>query len=195
VRVPDGVNATYVGELSDFDVVGSAVSFSPTSESFVLRPRQRVLLVQSGALYPDERLVAGLGRHFEVAGASGVPTATLGEHGLRGAAERGSFDAVIAYWGALESRESANAGAAASWLPVLGPLVPDVDQRMRLRVRVVVLEVGSGRWRSLAPAPIETSSSSSFATRESRDRAQAQALIDAAVPAVLEAIEKELLRP
>jgi hypothetical protein len=114
---------------------------------------------------------------------------------MRSAAAAGEFDAVIAYWGALESRESANAGAAASWLPVLGPFVPDADQRMRLRVRVVVLDVASGRWRSLAPAPIETSSSSSIVTRESRDRAQAQVLIDAAVPAALEAIEKELLRP
>jgi hypothetical protein len=166
-------NGTYKGELSDFDVVGLAPgSESDASTTVALHPHMRVLLVQSGAVFPDERLVSALSKHFEVGVASGIPTQTLGEQGLRHAAARGGFEALIAYWGVLESSQHATVGAAASWVPIAGIFVPDSSQRMRIRLRIVVLDVRT----------------SAMLSRTSSDRNQVELLLSAAVPTVVEAL-------
>lgn len=182
-------NGTYEGELSDFDVVGLAPgSDSEADTTVALHPHMRVLLIQSGAVFPDERLVSALSKHFEVGVASGIPAQTPGEQGLRHAAARGGFDALIAYWGVLESSQHATAGAAASWVPIAGMFVPDSSQRMRIRLRVLVLDVRSGRWLTLLPPPIDDERASAMLSRERSDRNQVGLLMSAAVPTVVEAL-------
>jgi hypothetical protein len=189
VRPWGGGNGTYQGELSDFDVVGVAAGSALTPDTkVVLRPHARVLLVQSGALFPGERLVSALSEHFEIGIASGMPTAGMGEHGLRDAAARGRFDAVVAYWGVLESSERDTAGKAASWVPIAGWFVPDSSQRMRIRLRIVVLDVSTGQWTTLLPKPIDDERASAIFGRESSDRDQVELLLSAAVPTVVEAL-------
>lgn len=189
VRPYGGGNSTYRGELSDFDVVGVG-AVAGASSDVALKKGMRVLVLQSGAEFPDERMLAALAAHFEVGAASGVPTPALGEHGVRQAAARGGFDAVVAYWGILETTESANAGAAASWVPIAGWFVPDVDQRMRIRLRVVVLDVRSGCWRTILPEPMDNARASSLLSRESSDRNQVELLMQAALPAAVELLTK-----
>lgn len=182
-------NGTYQGELSDFDVVGLETgNATPRYVPVVLRPHARVLLVQSGALFPGERLVSALADHFEVGIASGIPTPGMGARGMRDSAARGGFDAVVAYWGVLESSERDTAGKAASWVPIAGWFVPDSSQHMRIRLRIVVLDVATGQWMSLLPTPIDDERASTLLGRESSDRDQVELLMTAAVPTVVEAL-------
>ncbi|MBI5434112.1 MAG: hypothetical protein HZA52_14865 [Planctomycetes bacterium] len=62
---------------------------------------------------------------------------------------------------------------------------------MRIRLRVVVLDVRSGRWRTFSPEPIDDARASSMLTRESSDRGQVERLMDAAIPAAIEASTRE----
>jgi hypothetical protein len=182
-------NSTYNGELSDFDVVGVS-GVDGASADVSLRPGMRVLVLQSGAIFPDQGLLSALAAHFQVGSASGIPTHVLGEQGMRGAAARGGFDAVVAYWGILETTERANAGAAASWVPIAGMFVPDTNQLMRIRLRIVVLDVHSGRWRTILPEPIDDDRASSMLSREKSDRDQVELLMRAALPAAIEQLLK-----
>lgn len=191
VRPWAGTNTTYAGELSDFEVVGTA-AMEPMvgSGDVVLEPHHRVLVVQSGAAFPSERLLSGLAAHFEVGAASGIPTPALGALGMRQAALRGGFDAIVAYWGILETSERVTEGVAASWVPIAGWFVPDASQRMRIRLRIVVVDVHTGRWRTILPQPIDDERASSMATRGSSDRDQVELLMDAAIPAAIDAITR-----
>lgn len=147
---PGDYNPLYRGELSDFDVVGRAAATTAVGEC-TLAERAKVLVVQSGALFPDDVMMAALGKHFEVGAASGVPLAEgYGERGMLAAAARGGFDAVVAYWGMLESQQTTDASA---WVPVAGLFFRSTTQKMRLRMRVVVADTRTGAWRSLLTVP------------------------------------------
>ncbi len=98
------------------------------------------------------------------------------------------MDAIIAYWGILESSERTTGGAAATWVPIAGLFIPDSSQRMRIRMRIVLVDVHTGRWRTLLPQPIDDERASSILSRESSDQDQVQLLTEAAVPAAIEAI-------
>jgi hypothetical protein len=116
-RVPaDG----YVGELSELDVVGIAPDAMITDADIatalrdISRPQlqrnSRILLIQSGADFPDEPMVTALSQHFRVLPFSGRPTAKSNPGApyaktLRLAAARGGYDKIICYWGVLESEQ------------------------------------------------------------------------------------------
>lgn len=38
-----------------------------------------------------------------------------------------------------------------SWVPILGALVPDENQRMRIRLKVALIDVKSGKWEMFSP--------------------------------------------
>ncbi len=157
-------NTSYVGELSEFDVVGTGVGHSADLPPVRLARGDRVLLLQSGAAFPDEQLADALGATLSVSPASGIPTGwTVKGEGLLGAARRGGYSAVIAYWGTLETRSEATDGAAAMWIPVVGLFVPSENLRMRIRLRFVVLDTKTGAWIQVTPQPIEDQREASFA--------------------------------
>ncbi|MBL8752553.1 MAG: hypothetical protein JNK15_04565 [Planctomycetes bacterium] len=171
-HTPGNRNALYRGELSDFDVVGRFAAASDAAAGVALPPRAHVLVVQSGALFPDEVMLAELGRHFEVAAASGVPLAEgYGERGMLAAAARGGFDAVVAYWGMLESQQDSDASA---WVPVAGLFFSSTTQKMRLRLRVVVGDARTGQWRSLLTVPKSDERRTSLVGSEGSDRDQVE---------------------
>ena len=73
----------YRGELSEFDVLGitrgQAASENEIrraleqAKSVKLRPSSSILLIQSGAAFPDGPMMEELGKHFRVVPFSGVP--------------------------------------------------------------------------------------------------------------------------
>src|SRR5215831_675924 len=117
----------YRGELSEFDVLGitrgQATSESEIAEALdnarrvKLSPSSSILLIQSGALFPDASMAAELSKHFRVVQFSGLPSnepAVAGRHkpgteaqsyakSLRLAAARGGNDIILCYWGMIES--------------------------------------------------------------------------------------------
>jgi len=191
-------NSTYDGELSDLDVIGTDLpgDASDGTAEVRLRAGERVLVVQSGALFPDEQVLTALKAHFDVGVASGIPSrSTSNARGMRQAAARGGFAAIIAYWGILESRARPTAGQAAAWLPIAGVFVPDERQEMRIRLRIVVVDTRTGRWRSLLPEPMSDDRASSMVTRNSADREQVEVLKEAAYRAGVELVASQLLQP
>jgi hypothetical protein len=185
-HAPGNRNSLYRGELSDFDVVGRATPVGPVAGDLALPPRARILVVQSGALFPDEVMMAAMGRHFEASAASGVPLLDgYGEHGMLAAAARGGFDAVVAYWGMLESQQEVGASA---WVPIAGLFFDSTTQKMRLRLRIVVAETKTGQWRSLLTAPLADERRTSIASSEGSDRDQVDAVKVAGYGAAADAV-------
>lgn len=186
-------NSAYQGELSDFDVTGTGPAISDAPAGVVrLQPRQRVLLVQSGAMFPDQALVSAFAEHFAVDCASGMPPrAETSPRGFADAARRGGYRAVIACWGTLESSRAANAGAPATWIPVVGMFVPGEDLQMRIRLRFVVVDTETGRWLGFSPTPVVDARSASMASRRAVDAEQVEALKLASYgPAVAELAQR-----
>lgn len=190
-RPHGGQNTTYAGELSDFDIVGCGVA-NVGQPRVQLKKGQRVLVMQSGAAFPDQAMVTGLAEHFEVGTASGIPTPAMIGTGIGTAAARGGFDAVIAYFGVLESSTEGTAGRAASWIPIGGFFVPDENQRMRIRLRIILLDTRTSAWQSLMPEPIDDERISSLVTRNRKDQEQVLVLKEAAYAAAIRAIVDSL---
>src|SRR4051812_38908609 len=113
----------YRGELSEFDVLGIMRGQTTTEQdiqraldnakSVTLNANSSILLIQSGAMFPDAPMVNELSKYFRVSPFSGVPP--ISRHGsetttetrdpesfaqsLRLAAARGGNDVILCYWG------------------------------------------------------------------------------------------------
>ncbi len=188
----------YQGELNEFDVLAVDRTRLVTDEDIVralnevkpvsLKPGGSILLIQSGAVFPDGPMVAELSKHFKVTPFSGVPprhrTMTDTEpsesvsyaRSLRLAAARAGAESVVCYWGILESARRNLETKTVSWIPFAGWLVPDESQHMRIRLKLAVIDVRSGGWRMLSLEPSPDKSSSTSFTRGSSDQKQVETL-------------------
>jgi hypothetical protein len=161
----------YRGELSEYDVLGLRPGDTAVSEEVIrqtleraeplrLTPSSTVLVVQSGALFPDEAMLSALRPHFAVVPFSGVPAerprvGVFEEAGyaraLRLAAARAGAATILCYWGVLESGHSDQVTKTISWIPLAGRFLPDEKESMRIRLKLAVIDVASGRWSLLSP--------------------------------------------
>ena len=188
----------YRGELNEFDVLGVDRSQVASEEEIGkalaqaarvdLKPGSRILLVQSGAVFPDGPMVSEMEKHFRVVPFSGVPprrrTATDPEPGesfsysrsLRLAAARAGAETIICYWGAMEAARRKMETKTVSWVPIAGWMVPDESQFMRVRVKLALIDVRSGNWRVETPEPFTDKAWSTMFTRGSSDLKQVELL-------------------
>jgi hypothetical protein len=197
----DGGNRLYRGELAEFDVLGidhgQAITEGEIQKSLddreplSIRRGASIMLIQSGAMFPDEPMVKALQSHFVVGQFSGIPQdrdqqasttpAAPASYAmaLRLAAARGGYEKIVAYWGVLETAQQGLGTKVISWVPIVGNIIPDESQRMRIRLKVAVIDVKSGQWEMFTPAPIEDDAVSARLTRESSDQAQVALLKEA----------------
>jgi hypothetical protein len=175
----------YRGELSEFDVLGVETGANVTDADIVgalrdnpgvrLARADRVLLIQSGADFPDAPMQEAMGRAFEVGPFSGKPL-TKKEPGqsyaksLRLAAARGGYGKIVCYWGVLESERVNQATKIVSWVPFAGSVVPDERENMRLRLKAAVIDVATGRWTMVQSAPVADTRLSARAGRKDKDQ-------------------------
>ena len=174
-RSSDSVN--YQGELSEWDVLGTGstnvavAKYEPVS----LIKGERVLVIQSGAFFPDDQMIRDLEIYCNVAMFSGVPPKekdpVLAER-LRSAALNGGCSKLLVYWGVLESGRRDQATKSVSWVPVVGMFVPDSSQTMRIRVKAFVVDAASGRWSMFIADSFEDERLSAPLVRESSDQGQ-----------------------
>jgi hypothetical protein len=205
-------NPFYRGELSEFDVLGAAGDGSITDEdiqkSFAARRPlsiargSPVMLVQSGAIFPDDPMVKSLTAYYAVGGFSGIPeqkgydsSSCINQSApysmsLRLLAAKGGYEKIVVYWGILETAQESLATKAVSWIPVIGGAIPDENQRMRIRLKVAVVDVKSGQWETFAPEPIESDSINANYTRESSDQGQVALLKEAGYKAAADEIAR-----
>ena len=169
----------YRGELSEFDVLGITRTETATDADIEkalaaarrirLNSGDSILLVQSGAIFPDASMVNELSKHFRVVPFTGVPPASRrGTDGqferydagdfsksLRLAAARGGCETILCYWGILESANAKLATKTVSWVPIAEWFIPDETQHMRIRLKFALVDVRAGDWAVLTPNAIE----------------------------------------
>jgi hypothetical protein len=205
----------YRGELSEFDVLGIKRGQAASEEEIgqaldsarqvKLGAKSSILLIQSGAAFPDAPMVAELSKHFRVVPFSGLPARTIRTQGwhtaektepesyaksLRLAAARGGNDVILCYWGILESEKENLPTKAVSWVPGVNWLVPDETQHKRIRLKVALIDVRSGNWTVFSPAAFEDAR----VNRSPRRAVADQKLVESLKQKVYETGVKELVR-
>lgn len=199
-------------ELSELDVLGID-SMNPVREQDIedalkahqglqLRKGDNILLVQSGAAYPDADMVKHLAENFDVVAFSGIPSAVPLDTGdtqakgtpysrlLRLAAARGGCESIVCYWGILESAKENLSTKTVSWLPVVNWMVPDERQHMRIRLKIAVMDVRTGAWTMLTPEAFQDDRINTHVRRSGAD----QRLVETLKAKAYEAGAKEVLQ-
>lgn len=180
----------YCGELSEFDLLGVDRNQFVTEDQIgaaldaakqvKLANGETVLLIQSGAMFPDGEMVKAMEQHFRIVPFSGVPPADMRGSAnerdqpsyartFRLVAARAGASHIVCYWGVLESMRSDMRTKAISWVPLAGWMIPDENQAMRLRLKLAVIDVRTGNWTVVSPESFVDKSS--WSNRYDRDRA------------------------
>lgn len=182
---PQSSIGSYSGELAELDVVRVAADATVTEADIqaavaerggtTLSRASRILLIQSGADFPDAPMLEAMRARFAVAAFSGRPAAgdsarqALSKT-LRLVAARGGYDKIVCYWGVLESERRDKATSTISWIPIVGSVIPDEREHMRLVLKAAIVDVASGRWTFVTPPPVSSSQLSARLFREEVDQ-------------------------
>ena len=182
-----GGSYAYHGELAESDVIGTTTPTGNITDADIQHalhhshpvhaaPGTGLVVVQSGAVTPDDAMLAALDRRYRVQSFSGVPPrpddrADYSKR-LRLAAAQGGFEHILCYWGTLESAREDQVTKTLSWVPVAGSFVPDETQKMRLNLHAVLIDVATGRWSSYTGKPAEDEALSAGIVRRSSDQKQ-----------------------
>lgn len=198
-------------ELSELDVLGIDPQNTVREQDIQdalnahtglqLRKGGSILLVQSGAAYPDAGMVQHMEENFTVVSFSGIPsyvppeTETPAGKGtpysrlLRLAAARGGCESIVCYWGILESAKENLSTKTVSWLPVVNWMLPDERQHMRIRLKIAVMDVRTGAWTMLTPEAFQDDRINTHVRRAGAD----QRLVETLKAKAYEAGAKEVL--
>jgi hypothetical protein len=191
-------NQLYQGEIDELDLYvpqergqtfeGAITTALADSRPVTAELGRPLLVVQSGALVPDELMTDALDKHFQVSPFSGIPSrpsnittasttlpGSTGER-LRLAAAQGGYRRILVYWGVIEAQTSLGVTKAVSWIPIVGMAIQDESQDMRIRLKAVILDVETGRWHMILPESVADSAISASINRESSDQDQVQRL-------------------
>lgn len=190
-------------KLSEFQLLGINAETKITREEInrAFESRQRltvpkgssIMLIQSGAMIPDESMLKALEKYYSVSVFSGVPVAGSDNSyamSLRLAAAKGGYEKIVAYWGLLETAQRGLGTKAVSWVPFVGGAVPDEGQEMRIRLKVAVVDVRSSQWDMYSPEPFQDTAISARYTREAADQGQVALLKTKAYEAAAEDLAK-----
>jgi hypothetical protein len=197
-----GDNPLYKGELSEFDILGIdagqqiteqdiAAASSNKKERLTLRKGDSILLIQSGAMIPDQDMTESAEKYFSVSVFTGVPeenksTGVGYAKALRLAAAKAGIEKILVYWGMLESGTKNLATRTVSWVPIVGWTVPDQSQEIRIRLKVALIDVKTGQWEIFMPKAFEDTSYSAILNRERSGQQQVAVLKTKAYQAAIE---------
>ncbi len=160
----------FIREISSSKAAGSSTAIR-------ISENERVMVMQSGQLYPDASFLVHLDPVCDVIPMSGIPdknqapTVTLID-----AAKAGGITKIVAYWGNIETTIKPKDSKAISWIPIAGYYVPDENQKMRVSVSAIVSDVSSGRWFNFTAHSSETEISHSSFTSRTKDSEQVEKL-------------------
>ncbi|MEY3219826.1 MAG: hypothetical protein RIT27_1183 [Pseudomonadota bacterium] len=204
-------SSLYGGELNDLDVLGvnvyAEISDDEISKiletrsqtgSIKLKEGDKVLLIQSGAMIPDEIMVNAISKYYVVTPFTGIPqhnkekdkNAPVYSKSLRYAAATAGIETIIVYWGVIDTETDPSFSKTISWIPILGNFVPDEEKRMNIRLKVAIIDVKTGKWELISSKGFLDSSYSSYTTRNSVDQNLVKALKEKTYPAAVEEIVK-----
>jgi hypothetical protein len=167
-----GYNPSYQGEMSQLNFIKEVSSSKATgsTEPINISSGERVMVMQSGQLYPDASLLVNLEPNCNIIPMSGIPNKdSVPDITLLDAAKAGGVTKIIAYWGNIETSIKPKESKAVSWIPIAGYYVPDENQRMRVSVSAIVSDVSTGRWFNFTAHSSETEISHSNYTAYRKD--------------------------
>jgi len=201
---------SYVGELNELQVLGVEPGRLITEDEIrlalagagqvSLSRGDRLVLIQSGARFPDEAMLALAKRYYDVVPLSGVPAHGEGwrfqpyragpqppkngaeasyqplDKALRLAAAHTGARTLVVYWGVLETEREIYATKVVSWVPLVGDFIPDEEQETRIRLRTAVIDVASGDWEIFEPKVYSDERTTVGIGREYSDQNQVSAL-------------------
>ncbi|MBL67641.1 MAG: aminopeptidase [Verrucomicrobiales bacterium] len=184
-----GSGVGYHGELSELEVLGITANPNITEEdiraaladdSKVALKRADRVVVQSGALFPDEPLLEELNKHYTVVPLSGIPHRQTNKEGetlpvdksLRLASAKSNAKTMIVYWGVLETARANQGSKIISWVPIVGKAIPDQKQDMRIRLKAAIIDVETGAWEFVMPKVYSDSTFTARQSREQKDQSQ-----------------------
>lgn len=154
----DVIGVDLKSEVSDDEIANAAVSTSRTT----IPVSSSIMLIQSGAMTPDEGMVKELEKYYNLSVFSGIP-ADGGNSGagysrsLRLAAAKSGADKLVVCWGVLETNQEDLPAKTISWRPLSGENLHDAKQRLRMRIKIAIVGVKSGQWEMFTPEPFESS--------------------------------------
>jgi len=205
-----GENALYKGELTEFEVLGItpgkeiteqdiAEAASGKKERLGLQKGEPLLLIQSGAVIPEQEMTERMEKYFSVSVFTGVPkNVNRGEGNfakeLRLAAAKAGIDKILVYWGMLETDTKDLATKNVSWVPIVGWAIPDQTQVIRIRLKVALVDVRSGQWEVLVPKVFEDTAYSASLNREQSNQQQIVQLKSKVYQAAVESIIARFVR-
>jgi len=179
----------YRGELSEFEVLGiqrdAAIGEDDIGKALDAAKAVRVpkgssiLVIQSGAAYPDDTLMQQLNRYYHATPFPGIPEANGTNSyakNLRYTAALGGHTAILCYWGILETAEKDLATKRLSWVPVVGWHLPDEKHHMRIRLKMAVIDVRTGNWAMFYPQSFDDTAMSALLNRKNSDQEQVASL-------------------
>ena len=195
-------NPFYKGELSEFDVLGIeagkdiseqdiAAAAATKKERMALRKGDSLMVIQSGAMLPDEDMTKDMEKYFSITVFTGVPESDKKENtsyakALRLAAAKAGIEKIFVYWGILESGTSNLATKTISWVPIVGSAIPDQTQEIRIRLKIALIDVRTGQWEMFSPKVFEDTAASASLTRAQSDQDQVALLKTQAYKAAVE---------
>lgn len=170
-------------ELEELEVLGISTlqSDEPTSIEdllFAAKPisiaqGSRVMLVQSGAEFPDGDMVQSVSKYWDISVLSGdrrrYADANIHQT-FRRVAASGGHEYLLIYWGVVERSEMNLHTKSVSWVPFVGWSLPDETVGMRLVVKFALIDVASGQWSTFMSEPIEEEFMSSVLTRNGKNQ-------------------------
>ena len=185
----------YRGELSELEVLGVSANkvisegdikaALNTKTKVSLKRGDRIVLVQSGAQFPDGPVLEELKPYYSVIPLSGVPAHDDRyrrhedanakqpiDKSLRLAAAKADAKTLIVYLGILETGREDHGTKTLSWLPVIGRIIPDEKQKIRIRLKAAVIDVSSGAWEFVIPEVYNDARTSARVNREESDQDQ-----------------------
>ena len=150
-----------------------------------------ILIIQSGAMIPDQQMTESMEKYFSVSPFTGVPEPDKKANAsyakaLRYAAAKAGIGKILVYWGVLESGTQNLATRTVSWVPIVGWAVPDKAQEIRIRLKVALVDVKTGQWEMFVPKVFEDKTYSALLNRERSDQEQVALLKTKAYQAAVE---------
>jgi hypothetical protein len=178
--------------------VGKKISESDIQEAVERRGTikinrsDKLVLVQSGAQFPDDALMREAEKFYSVVPLSGIPSGGNRAYqwqqpsdkeavppldmAFRLTAAKAGADTLIVYWGVIESAREGYATKTVSWVPIVGSLLPDEEQQMRIRLKAAIIDVKTGYWEMLIPEVYEDEVQTAGINRKEKDQKQVEVL-------------------
>ncbi|MFH1027827.1 MAG: aminopeptidase [Pseudomonadota bacterium] len=205
-----GDNPLYKGELSEFDVLGIepeleiteqdiAAAASGKKERLSLQEGEPLMLIQSGAMLPEQEMTSRMEKYFPVTVFTGVPAqgnkaGASYAKALRLAAAKAGIDKILVYWGMLETETKDLATKNVSWVPIVGWVIPDQTQVIHIRLKIALVDVKSGQWEVIVPKVYEDTANSTSLNRKQSDQQQLTQLKSKVYQAAVESIISRYMR-